>query len=187
MFRFEDVLQACQRASLQPLRVGTQNNHPQHSNELMMSKGMRYANQALFSGCSAGGLAAILHCDEFRNLFPQNSNEIHGLRKFDLYLGRANLEETEPVLLSILHFFSQFFLVSVHPQLIAGSEKRRNRASAAVATTNRRHVFSDQGRPSFKVRYAHKEKRGKDEMMNAKRLLVYMFDVMRVSVELSYG
>ncbi|VFR00370.1 unnamed protein product, partial [Cuscuta campestris] len=37
--------QACQRASLQPLRVGTQNNHPQHSNELMMSKGMRYANQ----------------------------------------------------------------------------------------------------------------------------------------------
>ncbi|VFQ80802.1 unnamed protein product [Cuscuta campestris] len=65
--------QACQRASLKPLRVGTQNNHPQHSNELMMSKGMRYANQALLSGCSAGGLAAILHCDEFRNLFPQNT------------------------------------------------------------------------------------------------------------------
>ncbi|RAL52735.1 unnamed protein product [Cuscuta campestris] len=42
-------------------------------NELMMSKGMRYANQALLSGCSAGGLAAILHCDEFRNLFPQNT------------------------------------------------------------------------------------------------------------------
>ncbi|VFQ63507.1 unnamed protein product [Cuscuta campestris] len=87
----------------------------------------------------------------------------------------------------------EFSLVSVHPQLIAGSEKRCNRASAAVATTNRRHVFSDQGRPSFKVRYAfnvryaHKEKRGKDEMMNAKRLLVYMFDVRRVSVELSYG
>ncbi|VFQ62598.1 unnamed protein product [Cuscuta campestris] len=65
--------QACQRASLQPLHVGAQNNHPQHSNELIMSKGMRYANQALLSGCSAGGLAAILHCDEFRNLFPQNT------------------------------------------------------------------------------------------------------------------
>ena len=26
--------------------------------------------QALLSGCSAGALAAILHCDEFRNLFP---------------------------------------------------------------------------------------------------------------------
>ena len=26
--------------------------------------------QALLSGCSAGGLASILHCDEFRGLFP---------------------------------------------------------------------------------------------------------------------
>ncbi|KAL6008955.1 hypothetical protein ACLOJK_022182 [Asimina triloba] len=38
--------------------------------EDLMSKGMRYANQALLSGCSAGGLASILHCDEFRQLFP---------------------------------------------------------------------------------------------------------------------
>ena len=63
-----------------------------------MSKGMRYANQvcvfrgtdflhllyfylllvislfqALLSGCSAGGLASILHCDEFRELFPKNT------------------------------------------------------------------------------------------------------------------
>ncbi|CAA0809425.1 Pectin acetylesterase 12 [Striga hermonthica] len=36
----------------------------------LMSKGMRYADQALLSGCSAGGLASILHCDEFRGLFP---------------------------------------------------------------------------------------------------------------------
>ncbi|KAL8545253.1 hypothetical protein ACS0TY_005444 [Phlomoides rotata] len=36
----------------------------------LMSKGMRYANHALLSGCSAGGLASILHCDEFRNKFP---------------------------------------------------------------------------------------------------------------------
>ncbi|GKV44243.1 hypothetical protein SLEP1_g51441 [Rubroshorea leprosula] len=38
--------------------------------EDLMSKGMHKANQALLSGCSAGGLASILHCDEFRNLFP---------------------------------------------------------------------------------------------------------------------
>lgn len=38
--------------------------------EDLMSKGMGNANQALLSGCSAGGLAAILHCDKFRNLFP---------------------------------------------------------------------------------------------------------------------
>ncbi|RVX21907.1 Pectin acetylesterase 12 [Vitis vinifera] len=39
----------------------------------LMSKGMHYANQALLSGCSAGGLAAILHCDEFRELFPRTT------------------------------------------------------------------------------------------------------------------
>ncbi|PSS08446.1 Pectin acetylesterase [Actinidia chinensis var. chinensis] len=41
--------------------------------EDLMSKGMRNANQALLSGCSAGGLAAILHCDEFRYLFPRRT------------------------------------------------------------------------------------------------------------------
>lgn len=29
--------------------------------------------QALLSGCSAGGLASILHCDEFRGLFSRNT------------------------------------------------------------------------------------------------------------------
>lgn len=41
--------------------------------EDLMSKGMRFANQALLSGCSAGGLASILHCDEFRGLFPRTT------------------------------------------------------------------------------------------------------------------
>ncbi|KAJ8475692.1 hypothetical protein OPV22_019419 [Ensete ventricosum] len=41
--------------------------------EELMSKGMRSAEQALLSGCSAGGLASILHCDEFRALFPQST------------------------------------------------------------------------------------------------------------------
>ncbi|XP_040994724.1 pectin acetylesterase 12-like isoform X1 [Juglans microcarpa x Juglans regia] len=39
--------------------------------EELLSKGMHSANQALLSGCSAGGLASILHCDEFRGLFPK--------------------------------------------------------------------------------------------------------------------
>ncbi|KAB2048709.1 hypothetical protein ES319_A13G129500v1 [Gossypium barbadense] len=41
--------------------------------EDLMSRGMRNAKQALLSGCSAGGLASILHCDEFRNMFPRTS------------------------------------------------------------------------------------------------------------------
>lgn len=34
---------------------------------------MVYHLQALLSGCSAGGLASILHCDEFRDLFPRTT------------------------------------------------------------------------------------------------------------------
>lgn len=29
--------------------------------------------QVLLAGCSAGGLAVILHCDRFRGLFPSSS------------------------------------------------------------------------------------------------------------------
>ncbi|KAM0951276.1 putative pectinacetylesterase/NOTUM [Dioscorea sansibarensis] len=38
--------------------------------EDLMSKGMHNADQALLSGCSAGGLASMLHCDEFQALLP---------------------------------------------------------------------------------------------------------------------
>ncbi|GAB2278922.1 hypothetical protein Dimus_013591 [Dionaea muscipula] len=62
--------------------------------EELMANGMRHASQdrgtpgALLSGCSAGGLASILHCDEFRNLFPRSTKVKidvsggHALRKF---------------------------------------------------------------------------------------------------------
>ncbi|KAK9725312.1 hypothetical protein RND81_05G135800 [Saponaria officinalis] len=41
--------------------------------EELKSQGMRHANQALLSGSSAGGMASILHCDEFGSLFPRNT------------------------------------------------------------------------------------------------------------------
>ncbi|KAK4849081.1 hypothetical protein QYF36_020613 [Acer negundo] len=41
--------------------------------EELMAKGMQNAEQALLSGCSAGGLASILHCDEFRDLVPKTT------------------------------------------------------------------------------------------------------------------
>ncbi|KAG7566542.1 Pectinacetylesterase/NOTUM [Arabidopsis suecica] len=41
--------------------------------EEFLSLGMKQANQALLSGCSAGGLASILHCDEFRELLPSST------------------------------------------------------------------------------------------------------------------
>ncbi|WCJ20551.1 Pectinacetylesterase family protein [Euphorbia peplus] len=41
-------------------------------NELM-EQGMKTAEKAILGGCSAGGLAAILHCDQFKNLLPKEA------------------------------------------------------------------------------------------------------------------
>ncbi|KAK4776180.1 hypothetical protein SAY87_024141 [Trapa incisa] len=37
----------------------------------VLSAGMSGAKQALLSGCSAGGLATLIHCDDFRKLIPK--------------------------------------------------------------------------------------------------------------------
>ncbi|KAK3006610.1 hypothetical protein RJ639_017246 [Escallonia herrerae] len=41
--------------------------------EELLAQGMQNASNALLSGCSAGGLATILHCDNFRDLLPNSS------------------------------------------------------------------------------------------------------------------
>ncbi|CAN6462280.1 unnamed protein product [Victoria cruziana] len=39
----------------------------------LLSKGMSKAKKALLSGCSAGALSAILHCDDFVSLLPETT------------------------------------------------------------------------------------------------------------------
>ncbi|KAK4252613.1 hypothetical protein QN277_014362 [Acacia crassicarpa] len=41
--------------------------------EDLMAKGMKNAENAILSGCSAGGLTSILHCDRFRALVPASA------------------------------------------------------------------------------------------------------------------
>lgn len=41
--------------------------------EDLLSKGMKDAENAILSGCSAGGLTSILHCDSFRALLPMGT------------------------------------------------------------------------------------------------------------------
>ena len=53
--------------------------------EDLLSKGMNQAEQALLSGCSAGGLASILHCDEYRELMP-SSTKVKCLSDAGLFL-----------------------------------------------------------------------------------------------------
>lgn len=40
----------------------------------LLAKGMKNAQNALLSGCSAGGLASILHCDKFHGLLPSSAH-----------------------------------------------------------------------------------------------------------------
>ncbi|CAM6107965.1 unnamed protein product [Calypogeia fissa] len=41
--------------------------------EDLMEKGMKNAEKALLAGCSAGGLATMLHCDQYRDLMPKTT------------------------------------------------------------------------------------------------------------------
>ncbi|XP_065879298.1 pectin acetylesterase 8-like [Euphorbia lathyris] len=41
--------------------------------EELLSLGMKNAENALLSGCSAGGLASVLHCDSFKALLPMGT------------------------------------------------------------------------------------------------------------------
>ncbi|XP_051121440.1 pectin acetylesterase 9 [Andrographis paniculata] len=40
----------------------------------LLPKGLDQANKALLSGCSAGGLATFLHCDNFTSYLPKNAS-----------------------------------------------------------------------------------------------------------------
>ncbi|KAF6144430.1 hypothetical protein GIB67_024657, partial [Kingdonia uniflora] len=39
----------------------------------LLAKGMQNAQNAIISGCSAGGLTSILHCDKFHELLPPST------------------------------------------------------------------------------------------------------------------
>ncbi|XP_027359926.1 pectin acetylesterase 8-like isoform X2 [Abrus precatorius] len=41
--------------------------------EDLLAKGMKTAQNAIISGCSAGGLTSVLHCDRFRALLPRGA------------------------------------------------------------------------------------------------------------------
>ncbi|KAH7295507.1 hypothetical protein KP509_27G052600 [Ceratopteris richardii] len=39
----------------------------------LLSLGLKHAKEALLSGCSAGALASMIHCDDFRKQLPDNA------------------------------------------------------------------------------------------------------------------
>ncbi|KAF3448948.1 hypothetical protein FNV43_RR09667 [Rhamnella rubrinervis] len=70
--------------------------------EDLLAKGMKNAEKAILTGCSAGGLASILHCDSFRALLSKtckvkcisdagffiNAKDISGARRIETFFGQ---------------------------------------------------------------------------------------------------
>ncbi|KAM7499967.1 hypothetical protein LguiA_024381 [Lonicera macranthoides] len=44
--------------------------------EDLLAKGLKNASNALLSGCSAGGLSSMMHCDKFRALIPRSTTRV---------------------------------------------------------------------------------------------------------------
>ncbi|KAL6850063.1 hypothetical protein ACP4OV_020690 [Aristida adscensionis] len=57
----------------------------------LLSIGMAAADRVLLTGCSAGGLAAILHCDEFRAFFPRSGATVKCLADAGLFLDAVDV------------------------------------------------------------------------------------------------
>ncbi|XAR52769.1 hypothetical protein NMG60_11021021 [Bertholletia excelsa] len=110
----------------------------------LMSKGMRNANQALLSGCSAGGLASILHCDEFRNLFPR-STKVKCLSDAGLFLDALS-KLIVTILLSFQCFFPENLIADVKTPLFilnAAYDSWQVQASLAPTTADPHGYWRD--------------------------------------------
>ncbi|KAG8045349.1 hypothetical protein GUJ93_ZPchr0008g12492 [Zizania palustris] len=59
--------------------------------EHLLAAGMASAKQVLLTGCSAGGLAAILHCDQLRALFPDGATTVKCLADGGLFLDAVDV------------------------------------------------------------------------------------------------
>nr|DAD24956.1 TPA_asm: hypothetical protein HUJ06_026420 [Nelumbo nucifera] len=73
----------------------------------LLEKGMKNAQNALLSGCSAGGLSVILHCDKFRELLPQ-STKVKCMADAGFFINAKTIAGTE----YIKEFFSD--VVTTH-------------------------------------------------------------------------
>ncbi|KAM7464070.1 hypothetical protein LguiA_032191 [Lonicera macranthoides] len=78
----------------------------------LLSIGMSNSSQALLSGCSAGGLATLIHCDAFRELFPKDAN-VKCLSDAGFFLNEKNIAGN--------HSFESFYHEVVSLQGIAKS------------------------------------------------------------------
>nr|GEU71273.1 pectin acetylesterase 5-like [Tanacetum cinerariifolium] len=58
--------------------------------EELLSIGLSNAQEALLSGCSAGGLATLIHCDDFREILPKDA-KVKCLSDAGFFLNEKNI------------------------------------------------------------------------------------------------
>ncbi|KAA3469584.1 Notum [Gossypium australe] len=87
--------------------------------EDLLSKGMRNAENAILSGCSAGGLASILHCDSFRALLPMGT-KVKCISDAGYFINTRDVSGG--------HYIQTFFdqLVATHVLILSLSPHRYN-------------------------------------------------------------
>ncbi|KAF5735242.1 pectinacetylesterase family protein [Tripterygium wilfordii] len=68
----------------------------------LLAKGMNKAQMAILSGCSAGGLSAILHCDNFKDLLPATT-KVKCISDAGFFLNAKDISGGQ----TIQNFFSQ--------------------------------------------------------------------------------
>ncbi|XP_074295459.1 pectin acetylesterase 8-like [Silene latifolia] len=62
----------------------------------LLAKGMKNARNAVLAGCSAGGLGAILQCDNFRALFPSGA-KVKCLSDAGVFINTEAISGTRPL------------------------------------------------------------------------------------------
>ncbi|KAI3811793.1 hypothetical protein L1987_21525 [Smallanthus sonchifolius] len=81
----------------------------------LLSIGLSNAQEALLSGCSAGGLATLIHCDDFREILPKDA-KVKCLSDAGFFLNEKDIDGNATI--------QSFYHDVVHLQGAAGSLKK---------------------------------------------------------------
>ncbi|KAM7468994.1 hypothetical protein LguiA_007177 [Lonicera macranthoides] len=91
--------------------------------EDLLTKGLKNASNALLSGCSAGGLSSIMHCEKFRALIPTSATRVKCLSDGGYFLhtkdasGRYQFEERFRSIVNLHCFYPQYVAPEIRTPL----------------------------------------------------------------------
>ncbi|KAK4434228.1 Pectin acetylesterase 11 [Sesamum alatum] len=99
--------------------------------EDLLAKGMKNAKNAILSGCSAGGLGTILHCDGFRSLIPK-ARRVKCISDSGFFIHAKNLLGAQ----AREHFFADMIAYHGATKLLPASCTSKMNASLCIFPEN---------------------------------------------------